>query len=238
MSDCWQRNPKSRPTFIEIIECLLPEASPKFHEVSYYYRYRSQNLKNKQQRPDDRPPPDASTPLTIDERSDNGDANCDVSTKRVFPMSRTVPVDECDAVTVTPPHDSSFEENDDIDEIDEFSDSYKAKKKLLDDSDASDNMTQLPLVNVVQARNNANRQQHSQPLPIVQPPNRVTFTPAGDHRDLDRSYRESLSRDKENNRSISVQSSDNSKDSKTSNGSIANGHAFNMRTDNTRTTPC
>ncbi|XP_065081203.1 insulin-like receptor isoform X2 [Ochlerotatus camptorhynchus] len=36
MRRCWQHRPTARPTFIEIISLLLPDASPRFLEVSFY----------------------------------------------------------------------------------------------------------------------------------------------------------------------------------------------------------
>ncbi|KAG8180786.1 hypothetical protein JTE90_012965 [Oedothorax gibbosus] len=40
MAMCWHKNSKARPTFIEIIEMLLPDVNPKFHTVSYYFTQR------------------------------------------------------------------------------------------------------------------------------------------------------------------------------------------------------
>lgn len=34
---CWQLSPKKRPTFCEIIEMLLPDLSPTFKEVSFFF---------------------------------------------------------------------------------------------------------------------------------------------------------------------------------------------------------
>ena len=43
MNLCWARNPKARPTFVEIIEMLLPDVeTTEFHTVSYYHGERSQ----------------------------------------------------------------------------------------------------------------------------------------------------------------------------------------------------
>lgn len=40
MAMCWHKNSKARPTFIEIIEMLLPDVNPKFHTLSYYHTQR------------------------------------------------------------------------------------------------------------------------------------------------------------------------------------------------------
>ncbi|XP_032902872.1 insulin receptor isoform X2 [Amblyraja radiata] len=37
MQMCWQYNPKSRPTFVEIITMLKGDLHPSFHDVSFYY---------------------------------------------------------------------------------------------------------------------------------------------------------------------------------------------------------
>jgi len=36
MHDCWSRSPYSRPTFLEIVERLLPDASDRFISTSFY----------------------------------------------------------------------------------------------------------------------------------------------------------------------------------------------------------
>lgn len=113
MSWCWNRNPKNRPRFIEIIEVLLSDANPRFEDMSFYFKMKSQMLKQKSsqtslQNEDE----EASTLLT--NSHDNGNVN-------VFPMSRTVPLNECDGMPDSPIEE---EDEDDINNIDEFSPRY------------------------------------------------------------------------------------------------------------------
>lgn len=43
MELCWAKNPKARPTFIELIDMLLPDINQKrFREVSFYFTQRQQ----------------------------------------------------------------------------------------------------------------------------------------------------------------------------------------------------
>lgn len=43
MDLCWDRNPKARPTFIELIDMLLPDINhAKFREVSFYFTQRQE----------------------------------------------------------------------------------------------------------------------------------------------------------------------------------------------------
>ncbi|MEE6491390.1 hypothetical protein FKM82_016201 [Ascaphus truei] len=35
---CWQKNPKQRPTFIQILESIKEEMKPSFHQVSFFYK--------------------------------------------------------------------------------------------------------------------------------------------------------------------------------------------------------
>lgn len=44
MRRCWQHRPTARPTFIEIIGLLLPDASPHFLEVSFYNSQEAQDM--------------------------------------------------------------------------------------------------------------------------------------------------------------------------------------------------
>jgi hypothetical protein len=38
---CWRHNPSHRPTFIDIIEGLVPELSERFRLLSYFYGQNS-----------------------------------------------------------------------------------------------------------------------------------------------------------------------------------------------------
>lgn len=82
MEMCWHRNPKARPTFIEIIEMLLPELNQKFHQVSFYH---TQHLPNS---PDHN---DADAPPTTPLRSPVRDEDNDQSVYRYFPSATQIP---------------------------------------------------------------------------------------------------------------------------------------------------
>lgn len=79
---CWHRNPKARPTFIEIIEMLLPELNQKFHQVSFYH---TQHLPNS---PDIN---DAGVLPTTPLRSPTRDEDSDQSVYRYFPSATQIP---------------------------------------------------------------------------------------------------------------------------------------------------
>ncbi|KFM70272.1 Insulin receptor, partial [Stegodyphus mimosarum] len=78
---CWHRNPKARPTFIEIIEMLLPEVTSKFHKYSYYCtQYRLMNTDNE----------DSATPSTP-LRSAREDILNDQQEYKYFPSATQLP---------------------------------------------------------------------------------------------------------------------------------------------------
>lgn len=79
---CWHKNPKARPTFLEIIEMLLPDVSSKFHRDSFYFTQR--HLMN----PVDTD--DAATPTTPLRSSVREDDNSE-SAYRYFPSATQLP---------------------------------------------------------------------------------------------------------------------------------------------------
>ncbi|XP_054719002.1 insulin-like peptide receptor [Uloborus diversus] len=82
---CWHRHPKARPTFIEIIEMLLPDVNQKFHQVSYYFTQR--HLLNPSDFEDNATP---STPLRVSMNSNN----LSESAYRYFPSATQLPDEE------------------------------------------------------------------------------------------------------------------------------------------------
>lgn len=61
MNDCWKHNPNMRPNFLKIVESLIDEVSPKFHEVSFYSSRLSVVSLDVEEENEDEPSP--STPL-------------------------------------------------------------------------------------------------------------------------------------------------------------------------------
>ena len=37
MINCWKYSPRQRPTFVQIIEELVPDLDPSFHEDSFFF---------------------------------------------------------------------------------------------------------------------------------------------------------------------------------------------------------
>ena len=83
MAMCWHKNPKARPTFIEIIEILLPELNQKFHQVSFYH---TQHLPNNADQEDADAP---TSPLKSPAHEDDNDQ----SVYQYFPSATQIPED-------------------------------------------------------------------------------------------------------------------------------------------------
>lgn len=82
---CWHRNPRARPTFIEIIETLLKDASPKFRQVSYYHTQHLTSTGDTD---------DASTPTTPLRSPGHDLDDSDLNAYRYFPSAMFLPDDD------------------------------------------------------------------------------------------------------------------------------------------------
>lgn len=81
MAMCWKKNPKARPTFVEIIGMLLPDVNTKFCSTSYYFM---QHLSNFVDGEDGATP---TTPLRSSAREEDNDQNA----YRYFPSATQLP---------------------------------------------------------------------------------------------------------------------------------------------------
>lgn len=81
MTMCWHKNPKARPTFIELIEMLLKDVSLKFRQVSFYY---TQHLTSASEMDEAATP---NTPLRSSVREEDNDQN----SYRYFPTVTQLP---------------------------------------------------------------------------------------------------------------------------------------------------
>lgn len=96
MYKCWNRIPKHRPNFIDLIEMLLNDTNDKFHKISYYSKYKSQ-LKRKSSFTlyDELSMPlkHISNAVNIEEVLDDNHDDFDI---HFFPLSRTIVIPEND----------------------------------------------------------------------------------------------------------------------------------------------
>jgi insulin receptor len=44
MRQCWQHRPSARPSFLDIVSMLFPDAHPSFVKVSFYHSSEGQEL--------------------------------------------------------------------------------------------------------------------------------------------------------------------------------------------------
>ncbi|XP_067832934.1 insulin-like growth factor 1 receptor [Heptranchias perlo] len=64
MQLCWQQNPKSRPTFIQILDQITDTLCPSFRDVSFFHAQENQLRESATPRPPTLPPDSASPPAS------------------------------------------------------------------------------------------------------------------------------------------------------------------------------
>lgn len=99
MRSCWHYHPRSRPTFVQLIDRLLPDVDPHFKEVSFYHTCHDRNhgtqettIFDEEEDVDDgkditpstplRSPEDVSVPLGISSTSDDDDHDVGIRANR------------------------------------------------------------------------------------------------------------------------------------------------------------
>lgn len=89
MDLCWDKNPKARPTFIELIDMLLPDINElKFREVSFYFTQRLETCTKENELCDSAT---ASTPMRTQwmESQNSRDESDNESEVTFFPATRS-----------------------------------------------------------------------------------------------------------------------------------------------------
>jgi len=133
MSLCWSRSPRSRPTFIEIIEMLLNDTNERFEKASFYHKYKAQ-LKNKCSSTSIHdelsiPLKPTSNAVNIEDDLDNNSSS-DENDIHFFPLSR-----ECFEKSENNGNcslDNDMENDIDIDTIDEITNSVNYRNVSTD----------------------------------------------------------------------------------------------------------
>ncbi|XP_063242615.1 insulin-like receptor isoform X2 [Bacillus rossius redtenbacheri] len=98
---CWQQKPLTRPSFMDLVELLLPEVSARFHEVSYYHTAEAEDARAQHMSATLAASNDPSTPLRItrdiedfslgDSDADEGDLEDEAVDDVSFPNSQPNP---------------------------------------------------------------------------------------------------------------------------------------------------